>query len=152
MTSSSEPPILTDEGRLRLEERARRLREETIPTVQAAIEETDDELTLQLEYDLATRELERLTYVLETARSVDDTPEDPDVVQIGDWVSLKTDDGETNRYLIVDPAEAGVDTDRISAESPLAQAVLSKRVGESTIIDAPSGPYAAVIVETLRQQ
>jgi transcription elongation GreA/GreB family factor len=151
MSSSSEPPILTGEGRTRLEERARRLEEETIPAVQAAIEEADDELGLQLEYDLAVRELERLSYVLETARSVGDIPEDPDVVQIGDWVSLRTEDGETSRYLIVDPAEAVVDVERISADSPLAQAVLGRRVGESCIIAAPAGSYTAVIVETLRQ-
>ena len=107
--TSSEPPILTEEGRMRLEERARRLEEETIPAVQAAIDETEDDLSLQLEHDLATGELDRLRYVLETARSVGEIPEDPDLVQIGDWVSLRTQDGEMIRHLIVDPAEAGVD-------------------------------------------
>jgi transcription elongation GreA/GreB family factor len=150
--TSSEPPILTEEGRMRLEERARRLEEETIPAVQAAIDETEDDLSLQLEHDLATGELDRLRYVLETARSVGEIPEDPDLVQIGDWVSLRTQDGEMIRHLIVDPAEAGVDENRISADSPLARAVLGKRVGESTIIEAPSGSYTATVVETLRQQ
>ncbi len=151
MTSSNEPPILTSEGRARLEERARRLEEETIPAVQAAIDESADELGLQVEYDLATRELERLHYVLETARSVGDIPEDPDIVQIGDWVKVKTDDGEISRYLIVDPAEAVVDVDRISADSPLAHALLGLKVGESAVIEAPSGSYTAEVVETLRQ-
>jgi transcription elongation GreA/GreB family factor len=150
MSSSSEPPLLTDEGRKRLEERARRLEEETIPTVVAAIEETEDDLSLQLEYDLASRELEQLKYVLETAGSIDQIPEDPDVVQIGDWVTLKTQDGETERHLIVDPAEAVLDTNRISADSPLARAVLGRRVGESAVIQAPSGPYPVQIIETLR--
>ncbi|MGH8914849.1 MAG: GreA/GreB family elongation factor [Acidimicrobiia bacterium] len=152
MSSSSEPPLLTDEGRKRLEERARRLEEETIPIVLAAIEEAEDELTLQLEYDLATRELEQLKYVLETAGSIDEIPEDPDVVQIGDWVTLQTDDGETDRHLIVAPAEAVLDSTRISAESPLALAVLGRRVGERATIDAPAGAYPVKIVETLRDR
>lgn len=152
MTSSSEPPLLTDEGRKRLEERARRLETETIPTVLAAIEETEDDLSLQLEHDLAVRELEQLKYVLETARSIDEIPEDPDVVQIGDWVTIKTDDGETARHLLVHPAEAVLDANRVSAESPLAHAVLGGRVGDEVIIQAPSGPYPAKIVEVLRDQ
>lgn len=152
MTSSSEPPLLTDEGRKRLEERARRLEDETIPTVVAAIEEAEDELGLQLEYDLATRELEQLKYVLETAGRIDEIPEDPDVVQIGDWVIIQTQDGETDKHLIVDPAEAVLDSNRISAGSPLARAVLGRRVGEKAVVQAPSGPYPVQIVETLRDR
>jgi transcription elongation factor GreA len=152
MTSSSEPPLLTDEGRKRLEERARRLETETIPTVLAAIEETEDDLSLQLEHDLAVRELEQLKYVLETARSIDEIPDDPDVVQIGDWVTIKTEDGETARHLLVHPAEAVLDANRVSAESPLAHAVLGGRVGDEVIIQAPSGPYPARIVEVLRDR
>jgi transcription elongation factor GreA len=152
MTSGSEPPLLTDDGRRGLEARARRLEDETIPTVVAAIEEAEDELALQLEYDLATRELEQLKYVLETARSIDEIPKDPDVAQVGDWVAIETQDGETTRHLIVHPAEAVLDEDRISAESPLARAVLGHRVGEETIIEAPSGPYPAKIIEVARHQ
>jgi transcription elongation GreA/GreB family factor len=151
MTSSSEPPVLTGEGRARLEERVRRLEEETIPAVLSAMDEDSDELGLQLEHDMASNELERLRYVLQTARSLDEIPEDPDVVQIGDWVSLRTDDGEVTRHLIVHPAEAGIDMNRISAESPLAQAVLGRRVGEVAVVQAPSGAYSARIVETLRE-
>lgn len=151
MTQSNEPPLLTEEGRARLEERARRLEEETIPTVLAAKEEAEDELGLQLEYDMASNELERLRYVLQTARSVNETPDDPDVVQIGDWVTIRTEEGETARHLIVDPAEAGIDVNRISSESPLAQAVLGRRVGDETVVVAPGGPYPAWIIETLRE-
>jgi transcription elongation GreA/GreB family factor len=120
--------------------------------VLAAIEETEDDLSLQLEHDLAVRELEQLKYVLETARSIDEIPDDPDVVQIGDWVTIKTEDGETARHLLVHPAEAVLDANRVSAESPLAHAVLGGRVGDEVIIQAPSGPYPAKIVEVLRDQ
>ena len=105
--TSNEPPLLTRVGRARLEERARRLEEETIPALVEAIEEEDDEMAPRLELDLAQRELEQLKYVLETAGSVYDIPEDPGIVQIGDWVSVKTEDGEEVRHLIVHPAEAG---------------------------------------------
>jgi transcription elongation factor GreA len=150
MPSSGEPPILTEEGRTRLAERARRLEEETIPALVEAIDDEDDEMAPRLEYDLAMRELEQLKYVLETAGSVHDIPEDPDVVQIGDWVTVSTGDGEEVRHLIVHPAEAGLDMTRISSDSPLAMAVLGHRVKDEVTVEAPSGPYQATIVEVLR--
>jgi transcription elongation factor GreA len=150
MTSTGEPPRLTQEGRVLLEERARRLEEETIPALVEAIEQEDDEMAPRLEQDLALRELEQLRYVLETAGNVYDVPEDPDLVQIGDWVTLRLADDEQVRHLIVDPAEAGLDTDRISSDSPLATAILGSRVGEDVTVEAPSGPYRATIVESKR--
>ena len=150
MTSTGEPPLLTREGRVLLEERARRLEEETIPALVEAIEEEDDEMAPRLEQDLALRELEQLKYVLETAGNVYDTPEDPDLVQVGDWVSLRLADDELVRHLIVDPAEAGLDTERISSDSPLATAILGGRVGEDVTVEAPSGPYRATIIESKR--
>ena len=150
MTSTGEPPRLTQEGRVLLEEHARRLEEETIPALVEAIEEEDDEMAPRLEQDLALRELEQLKYVLETAGNVYDVPEDPDLVQIGDWVTLRLADDEQVRHLIVDPAEAGLDTDRISSDSPLATAIVGSRVGEDVTVEAPSGPYRATIVESKR--
>jgi transcription elongation GreA/GreB family factor len=150
--TSNEPPLLTREGRARLEERARRLEEETIPALVEAIDEEDDEMAPRLEQDLAQRELEQLKYVLETAGSVYDIPEDPGVVQIGDWVTVKTEEGEEVRHLLVHPAEAGVDTDRISADSPLASAILGRRVSEEVTIEAPSGAYRATIIESKRSE
>jgi transcription elongation factor GreA len=150
MTSTGEPPLLTKEGRVLLEERARRLEEETIPALVEAIEEEDDEMAPRLEQDLALRELEQLKYVLATAGNVYDLPEDTDIVQIGDWVTIRLGDDEVVRHLIVDPAEAGLDTNRISADSPLAAAILDKRVGDVVTIEAPSGAYEATIVESAR--
>jgi transcription elongation GreA/GreB family factor len=150
--TSNEPPLLTREGRARLEERARRLEEETIPALVEAIDEEDDEMAPRVEQDLAQRELEQLKYVLETAGNVYDIPEDPDVVQVGDWVTVKTDDGEQVRHLIVHPAEAGVDTDRISSDSPFAAALLGKHVSEEVTIEAPSGTYLATIIESSRSE
>jgi transcription elongation factor GreA len=96
------------------------------------------------------RELEQLKYVLETAGSVYEIPEDPDVVQIGDWVTVRIGDNEEVRHLIVHPAEAGLDQTRISSDSPLAAAVLGHRVKDEVTVEAPSGPYQATVVEVLR--
>lgn len=149
MDQRRERTVLTEEGRKRLEERARRLREETIPALNTAMERDEPDSAAQIEHDLAVNELQRLTYLLETAGSAGDLPEDPDLVQIGDWVTIVSEDG-TSRYLIVDPAEAGVDEDRISSESPLAKAVLGHHVGDEAAVQSPGGTYVVRIVEVLR--
>jgi transcription elongation factor GreA len=152
MNSSRDQTVLTDEGRKRLTERARRLRDETIPALISAIEAAEQDASLQMELDLAGNELQRLTYLLETARSTDAIPEDPDVVQVGDWVTIVSEDDGPSRYLIVHPAEAGVDVDRVSSESPLAQAVLGHRVGDEVEVQAPTRRYAVTIAEVLRER
>jgi hypothetical protein len=65
MNSSRDQTVLTDEGRKRLTERARRLRDETIPALISAIEAAEQDASLQMELDLAANELQRLTYLLE---------------------------------------------------------------------------------------
>jgi transcription elongation factor GreA len=150
MSQPLHDPLLTEEGRRRLAERLRRLRDETLPELTAALDQSDHDPAVQADLDLASKEVGRLAHLLENARSITEIPEDPDVVQLGDWVTVRTDEGETSRYLIVHPAEAMVDRQRVSADSPLAIAVLSRRVGDLVEVKAPGGRYRCRIVEVLR--
>jgi transcription elongation GreA/GreB family factor len=150
MSQSIQAPLLTNDGRNLLAERLRRLRDETLPELTAALDQSAQDPAVQADLDLASREVGRLAHLLKSAGSITEIPEDPDVVQLGDWITVRTDEGETNRYLIVHPAEAAVDRQRISADSPLAVAALGRRVGDLVEIDAPGGRYRCRIVEVLR--
>jgi transcription elongation factor GreA len=150
MSQSLQAPLLTNDGRNLLAERLRRLRDETLPELTAALDQSAQDPAVQADLDLASREVRRLAHLLKSAGSITEIPEDPDVVQLGDWITVRTDEGETNRYLIVHPAEAAVDRQRISADSPLAVAALDRRVGDLVEIDAPGGRYRCRIVEVLR--
>jgi transcription elongation GreA/GreB family factor len=150
MSQSLQAPLLTKDGRNRLAERLRRLRDETLPELTVALDQSAQDPAVQADLDLASREVERLAHLLKSAGSITEIPEDPDVVQLGDWVTVRTDEGGTNRYLIVHPAEAAVDRQRISADTPLAVAALGRRVGDLVEIDAPGGRYRCRIVEVLR--
>jgi transcription elongation factor GreA len=150
MSQSLQAPLLTNDGRNLLAERLRRLRDETLPKLTAALDQSAQDPAVQADLDLASREVRRLAHLLKSAGSITEIPEDPDVVQLGDWITVRTDEGETNRYLIVHPAEAAVDRQRISADSPLAVAALDRRVGDLVEIDAPGGRYRCRIVEVLR--
>jgi transcription elongation GreA/GreB family factor len=105
------------------------------------------------EYERAVSELARLTRILGQARTTHElSPEDPGIVELGDEVVVEVAAGGTERYLVVDPIEAPLDDLRISVESPLAQALVGRRVGEQVEVDAPAGRYRCRILTTGRYQ
>jgi transcription elongation GreA/GreB family factor len=96
-------------------------------------------------------ELARLNEILAQAITTEELPpEQPGVVELGDEVLVEFATDETERFLLVDPVEAPLDQLRISVESPLAQAVLGRRVGEQVEVQAPAGRYQCRILATRR--
>jgi transcription elongation GreA/GreB family factor len=140
--------VLTSEGQRRLAVRAAWLATELVPRLahhQAG--------WASGEYERAVTELARLTRILGQAMTTHELPpEDPSIVEFGDEVVVEFAAGDTERYLLVDPIEAPLDDLRISVESPLAQALVGRRVGEQVEVDAPAGRYRCRIVTTGRYQ
>jgi transcription elongation GreA/GreB family factor len=140
--------VLTSEGQRRLAVRAAWLATELVPRLahhQAGWASGD--------YERAVNELAHLTRVLSQARTTNELPpEDPGVVELGDEVMVEFAAGDSERYLVVDPIEAPLDDLRISVESPLAQALIGRRVGEQVEVDAPAGRYRCRILTTGRYQ
>jgi transcription elongation GreA/GreB family factor len=140
--------VLTSEGQRRLAVRAAWLATELVPRLahnQAGWPSG--------EYERAVSELARLTRILGQARTTHELPpEDPGIVELGDEVVVEVAAGGTERYLVVDPIEAPLDDLRISVESPLAQALVGRRVGEQVEVDAPAGRYGCRILTTGRYQ
>jgi len=96
-------------------------------------------------------ELAYLHSILGQAITTEDLPpERPGVVELGDEVTVEFDGGESERFLLVDPVEAPLDQVRISAESPLARALLGRPVGEQVEVKAPGGRYRCRILATRR--
>jgi transcription elongation GreA/GreB family factor len=104
-------------------------------------------------YARGAAELARLNEILAQAITTEELPpERPGVVEFADEVMVEFDATETERFLLVDPIEAPVDDVRISVESPLAQALLGRRVGEQVEVEAPAGRYRCRIVATGRHR
>jgi transcription elongation GreA/GreB family factor len=102
-------------------------------------------------YGRGAAELAHLNSILELALTTEDLPpERPGVVELGDEVTVEFDFGETEQFLLVDPVEAPLDQVRISVQSPLAQALLGRRVGEQVEVLAPGGRYRCRILATRR--
>ncbi len=63
-------------------------------------------------------------------------PVKSDVVALGSVVTLKTDDKQVE-YTMVGPVEANPLEGRISTESPIGQALMGKKVGDSVELTTP---------------
>jgi transcription elongation factor GreA len=102
-------------------------------------------------YARGAAELAQLNSILGQAITTQELPpEQPGMVELGDEVTVEFTAGETERFLLVHPVEAPLDQLRISVESPLAQALLGRRVGEEVEVEAPAGRYRCRIVATRR--
>ena len=140
-SGDASPLILTREGRRLLAERAQRLRAALGDPERDGHGDTEDE---------RAAELRRLSWLVEHAADAEDLPDDPEVVELGETVTVQVAGGAPEQFLIVHPVEAPLDTTRISARSPLARALLGRRVGDEVEVDAPSGSYRCRILAAER--
>lgn len=69
-----------------------------------------------------------------------------EVVEIGSHVTVVEGDGPPETYHIVGSAEADPARGHISNESPLGQALIGRRVGESATVYAPDGVLVFKII------
>ncbi len=86
------------------------------------------------------RRVRYLTTRLEALRVVDSAPSDPLAVFFGATVELEnTESGAVSRYRIVGPDETDAALGHISIDSPLARALLKKRVDDEILVALPGG-------------
>ncbi len=93
------------------------------------------------------RRVRYLSKRLEHLRVVDTTPSDPDAVFFGATVEVEhTVTGDISRYRIVGPDETDAKLGWISIDSPLARAMLKKRVDDEFEAQLPGGLQKFFIV------
>ncbi len=68
------------------------------------------------------------------------------VIRLGSWVRVRDADGQVE-FRIVEPAEADIAEERISAESPLGRALLGRHAGDEVRFRAPGGVLSVTVVE-----
>jgi transcription elongation factor GreA len=68
-----------------------------------------------------------------------------DMVQLGGHVILLTQSGDEEEYTIVGSAEADPSRGRISNESPVGKALLSKKIGDDVQVKTPAGTVTLTI-------
>ena len=120
-----------------------------LPRVTEAISEARDkgDLSENFEYHAAKREQGRLLgrirfkqNVLAHARVIDSSRLSADNVQLLSKVKLtNTGNNACMNYTIVSPHEASLKEGKISIKSPIAQALLNKKVGDVVEVRVPAG-------------
>jgi transcription elongation factor GreA len=140
---------MTGPGLLALEEELRHLKAKERPAIIRAIAEAraHGDLSENAEYHAARErqsftegriaELEEITSAAEV---IDPTSLSGDTVMFGATIRLIDEDTETEvTYQIVGMYEADIKRSRLSITSPLAKALISKRVGDTVAVPAPGG-------------
>lgn len=87
---------------------------------------------------------------LASARIIDQSKIETDVVQIMNKVTIKNGkNNSTMSYTIVSEHEADLKIGKISVNTPIAQGLLGKRVGDTVEIQVPSGviPFEIINIE-----
>lgn len=149
--------FLTSEGYLELENELNYLKLEKRPEVMQVLKEARafGDLSENAEYDAARTEQENLEkrikeieYSLEHATIIDNNEKNSDTVGIGNTVQLQYDGEEdVEEYRIVGSAEADPFNNKISNESPIAAAIINKKVGSTVEVCSPDGVYKVKIVK-----
>jgi len=154
--SAPSTALVTPQGHARLkaelEELWRVRRPEVVRALAAAAAEGDR--SENAEYTYRKKQLaeidRRVRYLgkrLEVLRVVDTVPADREAVYFGATVELeRLDDGSLARYRIVGPDETDAARGHISIDSPLARAMLRKRVDDEFEAELPSGRARFAIV------
>lgn len=146
---------MTAEGKEKLEAELKNLkvvkRPEVIERIKVARSYGD--LSENSEYDAAKDEQshleDRISVVeemLKYAHVVDANSSDPDEVAVGKTVTYtEVGEDEPETYTIVGSDESDPMNGKISNDSPIAQAILGKKKGETVTISTPGGKFDVVI-------
>jgi transcription elongation factor GreA len=142
------PTVLTAAGRAWLQARHDRIAARLADIeIEQATERSEQLLE---EHQRLAEQVTALERVLRSAVSPAEVRDDPSIVEVGDEVEVRFPDGETERFLIVHPVEAGLDERRTSMDAPLAAAVLGRRPGDEVTVESPAGPYRCTIERRTR--
>lgn len=152
---SNKTVYLTEKGLQEIKDELEYLKLEKRPEVIKALKEARalGDLSENAEYDAARGEqavvearIKELESMLEKAEVISSV--DTNVVSIGTKVKIEyVDDNEVEEYSIVGSKEADPFANKISNESPIAQAIIGLKVGSVVSVDSPNGKYDVKIVE-----
>lgn len=153
MTTSQEY-FITKKGLEELKSELENLKTVVRPEVINSIKEAraQGDLSENAEYHAAREKqgqiearIKELEYLIENGTIIEEG--DSSEVRIGSTVEIKyIDDDDTDEYEIVGSTEADPFENKISNESPIAKAVLGKKVGDIASVESPNGNYDVEII------
>lgn len=145
---------LTEQGVVRLQTELaemRSRREELFANVQNANannEASDSGEYEEIKDDLAYTEsrVRELESIIENAEIIERGSIDG-VVDLGAHITVQFDDGTSEQWVLVSAAEASITHGDISADSPVGQALLGTREGDSITVKTPGGEMQITVAK-----
>ena len=147
--------LLTEEGLKELQDELDDLINVKRPANLKAIKEARalGDLSENADYDAAKNDqaelegrIKKIEKMLENYEIIEKSSND--VVGLGSTVNIKyIDDDEEDEYKIVGSQEADPFMSKISNESPIAKALLNRKVGDVVEVESPTGSYKIEITE-----
>lgn len=145
---------LTAEGKTRLEDELRHLREVKLPELTARMQdsaETGDNddgsetEPLKDEYVTVEARIRDLELTIEQAEIIPEGSPDG-VIGLGSHVTVRSDDGD-EKWVLVGPEEADAPEGRLSSESPVGKALMGRIAGDSTTVTTPGGEITYTVID-----
>lgn len=156
----SQVSYFTEEGLRKLKEELHYLKAHERTSISRQIAEARDkgDLSENAEYDAAKEaqgllelKIAKLEEVISNARIVDESQMDTSKVLILSKVKIKNvSNGALMSYTLVAENEANLKEGKISVNSPIAQGLLGKKVGDIAEVKVPSGMVKVQILEISR--
>jgi transcription elongation factor GreA len=151
---------VTEEGLKRLKAELDQLKNVERPAISRQIAEARDkgDLSENAEYDAAKEaqglmemKISKLENIVANSRVLDESKIDISKVQILNRVTIKNLKTKTNMiYMLVAESEANLKEGKLSIGTPIAQALLGKKVGDKVEVQVPSGTVTFEIMEISR--
>lgn len=127
------------------------------PEIKQAIAEARDkgDLSENAEYDAAKErqglhemKIAKLKELIASARIIDESNLNTDEVQILNKVTIKNiGNGMSVTYTIVTESEANLKEKKIASNTPIAQALIGHKVGDTVEVQAPAGKMTFEIIK-----
>jgi transcription elongation factor GreA len=148
---------VTEEGYNKMREELKHLETVERPAISKQIAEARDkgDLSENAEYDAAKEaqgllemKISLLKEKILSAKIIDDSRLNTDVIQILNKVKIKnTKNGAVMTYTLVSEHEANLKEGKLAVNTPIAQALLGKKVGDVVEVTVPAGKIPFEVIE-----
>ena len=136
------PPRLTREGYERLQERSVDIRDRRLPDIRPLLVESERDERVVADFERLMQEADAIDALLAEAQIIVIDPSQlGDGVVLGMRVHVTLENGLEEWVRPVHPDEAFLDEERISATSPLAEALMGAGAGDTVMVQAPTGAW-----------
>ncbi len=148
---------MTEEGYRKLKEELNELESVQRPLITQQIADARDkgDLSENAEYDAAKDaqgllelKISQIKSTLASVRLIDESQISTHEIQILNRIKIKNvKSGQIMSYLIVSETEANLREGKLSVNTPIAQGLLGKKVGEKAQVEVPSGILEFEVLE-----